>query len=79
MEQVKIQIEELPEIKIRCKFCGCQECEMCNTSIKKERIRSIVFISGAGVSMVGLSVGLSSGLGFISLGLSFGTILSLFV
>ena len=79
MEQVKIQIEELPEIKIECKFCGCQECKRCNTAIKKERIKYGVFILGTSVSMIGLSVGLGAGMSFIGLGLSVGTILSLII
>lgn len=79
MEQVKIQLEELPEIKIECKFCGCQECKRCNTAIKKERIKYGVFILGTSVSMIGLSIGLSAGVGFIGLGLSCGTLLSLLI
>jgi hypothetical protein len=79
MNQIKIEIEEIPEIKIECKICSLEKCQGCNASIKKERIKNAVFVIGTGVSMVGLSVGLGAGLSFIGLGLSIGTILSLVI
>ena len=77
MEQVRINVQEIAEVKPECKLCGCPKCNICFTYIKKERVQSGTFIVGTGVSMIGFSLAFGAGLGFIGLGLTCGTILSL--
>lgn len=75
MEQIKIEVLESPRERPECKFCGIEECQNCLTYIKKERIKNGLFITGSGVSMIGLSFVASPA--FIGLGLMCGTIVSL--
>lgn len=74
MEQVQIQVLESPRLK-QCNICAIQECKKCVQEIKRERIRKALFIGVSGVSMIGLSFVSTS---FIGLGLTCGTIVSLF-
>lgn len=77
MEQARINVQEIAEVKQECKLCGCPKCNICKAYIKNEHTKTIVFITGSGISMIGFSVAFGTGFGFIGLGLSCGTILSL--
>jgi len=78
MDQVQVQIAELPSQKPECKFCGIEECKKCYMYIKKERIKNGLFIGGSAVPMIGLSfVAGSASLAFIGLGLTCGTLINL--
>jgi hypothetical protein len=77
MEESKIQIEvlESPRYKLECKVCGIEECQKCYACIKKERIKSGIFVGSSAISMIGLSF--LAGPAFIGLGLTCGTLVSL--